>query len=63
MGERWARKCAECGAIDEADAFASKAVADANASPGLTGKLKGLRPRCPECGSPTLSGVLVNAAA
>ena len=59
MGERWARKCAKCGAIDESDAFASKAVADAN----FTGKPKGVRSRCPECGSPTLSAVLVNAAA
>jgi hypothetical protein len=49
--------------IDETDAFVSKPVADADVFPDFTGKLEGLRPRCPECGSPALSGVLVNAAA
>jgi hypothetical protein len=63
MGERWARKCGECGAIDETDAFASKVFADTDAYAGFTGKFEGLRPRCPECGSPTLTGVLMNAAA
>jgi hypothetical protein len=63
MGERWARKSGECGAIYETDALASKAVADTNAYAGFTAKFDRLRPGCPECGSLALSGVLVNAAA
>lgn len=55
---RWTRKCQDCDWVEPGASYPSKEFAEPNVDAGF-GELEPRAPRCPECGSFNLEGVLV----
>ena len=56
--ERWTRKCQECGWVEPDGSYPSQAIAERKAYASFD-KLEPVGPRCPECSSLNVEGVLV----
>ncbi len=59
-GERWSRKCGECGWVDPDASYSSKDLAEAKVYAGFEDNPEEQLLRCPVCGSLDVGAVLVS---